>query len=108
MNWILCQLKQPSTWKGVFIVAGAIGYGIKPELQEQIIIAVTAIIGIIEIYRNEHAPQPINVVLQPIDLVSTHLSEKAPHSVADRRPSTERVRESMPPDDGPESSGWNG
>jgi hypothetical protein len=115
VNWILRQLKQPSTWKGIFLVAGVIGYGIKPELQEQIIIAVTAIIGIIEIYRNEHKPQPINVVLPPIELVSTHLAAQetqagrvvdSPSPVAVRHSSAERLRESVPPNDGPEQSGF--
>lgn len=98
MNWILRQLKQPSTWKGVFIVAGVIGYGIEPELQEQIIIAVTTIIGIIEIYRNEHAIPPIKLVSKPT----------APNNSlgSNDTASSERLRESMPHDDGPEQSGF--
>lgn len=115
MNWILRQLKQPSTWKGLFVVAGIIGYKIDPSLQEQIIIAVTAILAAIEIYRNEHKQQPVNVVLPPIELVSTHLAEKeaqagrvvdSPNPVAVRHSSAERLRESVPSDTGPEQSGF--
>ena len=116
MNWILRQLKQPSTLKGLFVIAGIIGYNIDPSLQEQIIIAVTAIIAVIEIFRNEHKQQPVNVVLPPIELVSTHLAEKeaqagrvvdSPNPVDARHSSAERLRESVPPDTGPESS-WFG
>lgn len=115
MNWIFRQLKQPSTWKGIFLVAGIIGYKIDPSLQDQIFIFVTAAIGLIEIYRNEHAPQPVNVVLPPIDLVSTHVAQKPDTDyrnakpsdyVADRHSSHPRLRESMQPDDGPEQSGF--
>ncbi len=106
MSWILRQLKQPSTWKGLFVVAGIVGYKIDPSLQEQIIIAVTAILAAIEIYRNE--PKTVNVVLPPIELVSTHLAEKEAQAgpVAVRHPVNERLRESVPPDTGPEQSGF--
>jgi len=111
MKWVIRQLKQPSTWKGFFILAGLVGYSIDPALQEQIIIAVTAIIAAIEIYRNEHKPQPVNVVLPPIELVSTHLSEKEVKTVSERPTSRdyypiERLRGSMPTNDGTEQSGF--
>ena len=115
MNWIIRQLKQPSTWKGLFVVAGIIGYKIDPSLQEQIIIAVTAILAAIEIYRNEHKPQPVNVQLPPIDLVSTHLAEKeaqagrvvdSPNPVAVRHSAVDQLHESVSSDTGPEQSGF--
>ena len=115
MNWIIRQLKQPSTWKGIFLVAGIIGYSIDPALQEQLIIAVTAVIAAIEIYRNEHAPQPVNIQLPPIDLVSTHLQEKNAGSTrnagvsgvhAIHHPVNDRLRESVPSDTEPEQSGF--
>ncbi len=115
MNWILRQLKQPSTWKGLFVVAGIVGYSIDPALQEQIIIAVTAILAAIEIYRNEHKPQPVNVVLPPTDLVSTHLAEKeaqagrvvgSPDPMADHYYPVDQLRESVSPNDGSEQSGF--
>ena len=115
MNWILRQLKQPSTWKGLFVVVGIVGYKIDPSLQEQIIIAVTAILAAIEIYRNEHKPQPVNVQLPPIELVSTHLAEKeaqagrvvdSPNPVAVRHSVNERLRESVSPDTGSEQIGF--
>ena len=113
MNWILRQLKQPSTWKGLFVVAGIVGYKIDPSLQEQIIIAVTAILAAIEIYRNE--PKTVNVVLPPIELVSTHLAEKeaqagrvvdSPDPMADHYYPADQLHESVSSDTWPEQSGF--
>ena len=52
-TWILSRLIEPSTWRGLAILAGALGIGIAPELVEQIGVAVTAVIGAIEIARRE-------------------------------------------------------
>lgn len=117
MNWIIRQLQQPSTWKGLFVLAGLIGYKIDPSLQEQIIIAVTAIIAGIEIYRNEHKPKPVTIQLPPIDLVSTHLAEKETQTrrVTDRADpvascgsAADQLREPVSSNNGFKSNGWNG
>lgn len=46
-------IKQPSTQKGVALVTGALGAFISPELIESFIAAVMAVIGFIDIYRDE-------------------------------------------------------
>ena len=66
MNW----LKQPSTWRGVFILAGLLGFKLQPELQDAITTAVIAALALVEVIRNEHAPALVNIQLPPIDLVS--------------------------------------
>lgn len=53
MEWILERLKEPSTWKGLAGLLGAIGVAISPELIGQIGAAVIAIIGAIEVVRKE-------------------------------------------------------
>jgi hypothetical protein len=63
MNWLLCRCKEPSTWKGLFVLAGLLGYSFDPELQNQLIISVTALIAAIEIFRAEKKPE-----LPPIEL----------------------------------------
>lgn len=47
MNMIIERLKQPSTWRGVAMVATAFGVSISPDLMEYIIAAGTGISGII-------------------------------------------------------------
>lgn len=97
MKWLVARLKEPSTWRGLVWLLTAFGVTFRPEVWEQITavgMAAAGLVGVLTSEENRPAP---------IELVSTHLSD-----VADRRPSTERVRESVPPDTGPESSGWNG
>jgi len=53
MSIILDKLKEPSTWKGLLLLATICGVSIKPELQEAIIAAGTAIIGVIWVMQNE-------------------------------------------------------
>ena len=102
MNWLLRQAKQPSTWKGIFVLAGLLGYSVDPELQTQIIAFVLAGFGIVDILRNESKHE-----LPPIELQS-------PLQYRDRvfpdRPTdypVDRMHDSMPPGRGNES-GFNG
>lgn len=37
MNWLLSQLQQPSTWRGLVLVATALGAKWSPDSQEAII-----------------------------------------------------------------------
>ena len=55
MNWILSRFKEPSSWRGLVIVAGIFGCHISPELQDQIIALGTCAIGLIEVVRKEKA-----------------------------------------------------
>lgn len=53
MNKILAQLKQPSTWRGAAILAGVAGVAIAPAQVDAIGAAIAAVIGLIEVFRNE-------------------------------------------------------
>lgn len=53
-EFIIKYLKQPSTYRGLAIVLGAFGVFISPESMEAVGTVVTAVIGAIEVIRNEH------------------------------------------------------
>jgi hypothetical protein len=53
MNYILDRLKEPSTWRGILAMITAVGVKLHPELQEAIISAGLALIGIVNIFRKE-------------------------------------------------------
>ena len=53
MNPILAQLKQPSTYRGLTILAGLIGWKLDPSQADAIGAAVVGILGLIEVFRNE-------------------------------------------------------
>jgi len=102
VNWFLRQAKQPSTWKGLFVLAGLLGYSLDPELQNQLIISVTALIAAIEIFRNENKHE-----LPPIELQSTVQRRDRVFPDSDDSDSADRLRESMPTGRG-HQSGFNG
>lgn len=52
-SWILSRLKEPSTWKGVAVLVGVMGWNLDPELLPQIGVTVAAVIGLIEVIRKE-------------------------------------------------------
>ena len=45
------RLKEASTWRGLFVLAGVFGLKIAPELQNEIITAVGVIYSFINIFR---------------------------------------------------------
>jgi hypothetical protein len=47
MKWVIDQLKQPSTWRGITMLATSMGIAIKPALMEQIVVTGTAVAGLI-------------------------------------------------------------
>ena len=53
MDIILNRLKEPSTYRGLAIVAGLAGIHFAPGLETAICSAVAAVIGLIEIFRAE-------------------------------------------------------
>lgn len=53
IDTILKKLSEPSTYKGLTIIIGLVGYQINPELLNQIIVVCTGIFGLIEIIRTE-------------------------------------------------------
>jgi PII-like signaling protein len=53
MTTLLKKLKEPSTFRGITILAGLVGFAIDPAHLEAIAAAVAATIGLIEVFRKE-------------------------------------------------------
>jgi hypothetical protein len=51
INTLLAKLSENSTWRGMILVATAIGVKIEPELQEAILVAGLGLVGLINIIR---------------------------------------------------------
>jgi hypothetical protein len=47
VKWVIDQLRQPSTWRGIVMLATSAGLVIKPDLMEPIIVAGTGVAGLI-------------------------------------------------------------
>ena len=45
--FIIEQLKQPSTWRGIVMVATSVGLVVEPQLADKIIVAGTGVAGLI-------------------------------------------------------------
>ena len=52
-TWALARLVEPSTWKGIAVVAGAMGVAVAPELIMQIGSVVAAVVGLVDVVRRE-------------------------------------------------------
>lgn len=53
MNYILQQLRQESTWRGIIALAMALGVALDPAQQEAIIAAGLTIIGLINVFKRD-------------------------------------------------------
>jgi hypothetical protein len=51
LNLLFERLSENSTWRGLILVATALGLRIEPALQEQILVAGLGLIGVINILR---------------------------------------------------------
>jgi hypothetical protein len=58
MKYFLDRMKEPSTWRGLALMLGALGVGVSPEMVNSIGSAVIAALGAIEVIRRERRPQP--------------------------------------------------
>ncbi len=47
MKYILDRLKEPSSWRGLVMIATAFGVAVSPELLDSIIAAGTGLVGVI-------------------------------------------------------------
>lgn len=47
MKYILDRLKEPSSWRGLVMIATAFGVSVNPELMDSIIAAGTGLAGVI-------------------------------------------------------------
>lgn len=53
MNYILDRLKEGSTWRGLIMMATALGVKLEPDAANAIIAAGLAIIGVINVLRKQ-------------------------------------------------------
>ena len=51
MEKIFDQLGQNSTWRGLILLAGALGWQLSPEHNEAIVAAALALVGLINVFR---------------------------------------------------------
>jgi len=51
LNTLLEKLSENSTWRGLILIATAVGVKIEPELQEAILVAGLGLVGLINVIR---------------------------------------------------------
>jgi hypothetical protein len=51
VNIVLQRLSENSTWRGLILVATALGVKLDPELQNQILVAGLGLVGVINVLR---------------------------------------------------------
>ena len=51
VNILLQRLSENSTWRGLILIATAVGVKIEPELQEAILVAGLGLVGLINVVR---------------------------------------------------------
>jgi hypothetical protein len=51
MDYILAQLAQSSTWRGLILIAGALGWQLSETHNESIIAFAMAAVGLINVFR---------------------------------------------------------
>jgi hypothetical protein len=51
INIVLQRLSENSTWRGIILVATALGVKLDPELQNQILVAGLGLVGLINVIR---------------------------------------------------------
>lgn len=52
-GWAKRQLRQPSTWRGLALVATAAGVNVSPETMHQVVTVGVALAGLIDIAKND-------------------------------------------------------
>lgn len=62
MDSILSRFSEPSTWRGLIMLAGALGLTIQPEYHEHIIALAMAAVGLINVFRRERRIPKAEVV----------------------------------------------
>ena len=77
-TWVIAQLKQPSTWRGLVWILTVFGVLLTPEQAEAIIMAGMALAGLLGVFLSD------TLELPPIDLVSA--------------PTAGRLRDPLPPE----------
>ena len=55
MNKIATRLKEPSTWRGLAMMATAFGVSVSPDMMEYIIAAGTGLSGLVGMFTSDEA-----------------------------------------------------
>jgi hypothetical protein len=58
MEWILTRLAEPSTWRGVILLATSFGITVSPDMINAIVAIGLALVGLINVIRKEK-PRPL-------------------------------------------------
>ncbi len=58
-EWIIARLSENSTWRGIILIATALGATLNPDQQAAIVAAGLALVGLINVLRKQ-APIPKN------------------------------------------------
>lgn len=53
MRYLLERMQEPSTWRGLVMLATGLGVAISPETIEQVVVAGTAITGLIGMFTKD-------------------------------------------------------
>ena len=53
MNFFLNRLREPSTWRGFIMLATGLGVAMSPETIEQVVVAGTAMTGLIGMFTTD-------------------------------------------------------
>lgn len=53
MNWLLRRLGEPSTWRGIVLLATGLGITMEPEKMDAIVAVGLAVVGLINVCRRE-------------------------------------------------------
>ncbi len=53
MNFFLNRLSEPSTWRGLVMLATGFGVALSPETIEQVVVAGTAMTGLIGMFTSD-------------------------------------------------------
>ena len=89
-TWMIGQLKQPSTWRGLVWILTVCGVLLTPEQTEAIVLGGMALAGLLGVFLNDAPSKATKAELPPIRLVS---------------PAANRVRLPVPPEFDPKIDG---
>lgn len=59
MNWLMNRLGEASTWRGLIVLAGIVGYKMDPALQDAIVQAAVAAMALVEVLRKENSKRTV-------------------------------------------------
>lgn len=57
LKWLKERFKEPSTYQGITVLAGAVGFSVSPEMWESVAAVAASIIGLIQVIKRERAKE---------------------------------------------------